>query len=297
MAALHLTDDPAEALALATPLLRRDPLRSSVVATTLRRDVRRREAGEPAPAGRPYWFAIVHEGDDPVGMVMRAAERPPHPLFVLATPERDLRALAQLLHARGEDVGAVNGVEPLAHHLAEEYAALAGRRVAVAMRTRLHRLGRLRPPAGVPGGLRPVRPDEVDLAAAWLDDFHRDVEVQAGREPRAGSPTDPREVLLRVREDRLWWWEDGEPVHVLGANPPAEGVARIAPVHTPAPLRGRGYAGAAVAALAERLAAQGAEVCLFTDQANPVSNRLYERLGFEPVTDMVDLLLDSRGHD
>lgn len=224
MAALHLTDDPAEALALAGPLLRRDPLRSTVVATTLRRDVQRREAGEPAPAGRPYWFAVVREGDEPLGMVMRAAEHPPHPLFVLATPE-------------------------------------------------------------------------PDLVAAWLDDFHRDVEVQAGREPQAGSPADPDEVLPRVREDRLWWWEDGEPVHLLGANPPAEGVARIAPVHTPAPLRGRGYAGAAVAALAGRLAAQGAEVCLFTDQANPVSNRLYERLGFEPVTDMVDLLLDSRGHD
>ena len=35
---------------------------------------------------------------------------------------------------------------------------------------------------------------------------------------------------------------------------------------------------------------QGVRCCLFTDQANPTSNRIYEALGYRPVVDMVNLL-------
>lgn len=48
---------------------------------------------------------------------------------------------------------------------------------------------------------------------------------------------------------------------------------------------------AAVAAVAASLRAVGARVCLFTDRANPTSNRIYAAIGFEPVTEMVHLEL------
>ena len=31
--------------------------------------------------------------------------------------------------------------------------------------------------------------------------------------------------------------------------------------------------------------------CLFTDQANPISNHIYEALGYRPVVDMVNLTI------
>ncbi len=36
----------------------------------------------------------------------------------------------------------------------------------------------------------------------------------------------------------------------------------------------------------------GSWVCLFTDQANPASNRLYSGLGFEPYVDTASLRLE-----
>jgi predicted GNAT family acetyltransferase len=36
---------------------------------------------------------------------------------------------------------------------------------------------------------------------------------------------------------------------------------------------------------------QGARACLFTDRANPVSNRIYAALGYRPVVDMANLVL------
>ena len=43
-----------------------------------------------------------------------------------------------------------------------------------------------------------------------------------------------------------------------------------------------------MAAVSQRLLAAGSRVCLFTDQANPTSNHIYEALGYRPVVDMAD---------
>ncbi len=92
------------------------------------------------------------------------------------------------------------------------------------------------------------------------------------------------------------WVDDGDtPRHLTGANPPAYGVARIGPVYTPKEHRGRGYASAAVAEVSAQLRAEGNRVTLFTDQANPTSNRIYLALGFEPVVDMVELTITVAG--
>jgi predicted GNAT family acetyltransferase len=78
---------------------------------------------------------------------------------------------------------------------------------------------------------------------------------------------------------------------MTGQTSPSFGVARVGPVYTPREHRGNGYAGAAVAGVSRRLVADGVRVCLFTDLANPASNRIYQRLGFRPVVDMANLVV------
>jgi predicted GNAT family acetyltransferase len=46
-----------------------------------------------------------------------------------------------------------------------------------------------------------------------------------------------------------------------------------------------------VAEVSRRILAGGARVCLYTDQANPTSNRIYAALGYRPVVDMANLTL------
>jgi predicted GNAT family acetyltransferase len=53
-------------------------------------------------------------------------------------------------------------------------------------------------------------------------------------------------------------------------------------------LRGRGYGGGVTAAITELAIDRGAaSVVLFTDLANPTSNSLYLKLGYEPIEDRV----------
>jgi predicted GNAT family acetyltransferase len=100
-------------------------------------------------------------------------------------------------------------------------------------------------------------------------------------------------VSRRLAEGRTWLWENesGEVVHLTGATLASRGVSRIGPVYTPAGHRGNGYASWVVAEVAGRLTELGERVCLFTDQANPTSNAIYQRIGFTPVVDMANLVV------
>ena len=62
------------------------------------------------------------------------------------------------------------------------------------------------------------------------------------------------------------------------------GSARISYVYTVPGARGRGFGAAVTAATIESARGAGAaEIVLFADQANPTSNGIYERLGFDRV--------------
>ena len=61
---------------------------------------------------------------------------------------------------------------------------------------------------------------------------------------------------------------------------------RVAWVYTPPENRGKGFAGACVAALSQKLFDDGRKFCfLYTDLANPISNHVYQKMGYEPATD------------
>ena len=291
-AALEFFDDPADFLAAAGEHLARDSVLNTVVATIAEREVRE---GVPVAPGLPHWFVVARSADDRVvGVAMRTAPFEPFPVFVLPMPPAAAVSLARVLHERGEDVGGANGALPATRQFAEESARLARRTAEIVVQTRLHQLHRLTVPPTPTGALRPARDDDVDLVLRWYHAFHREADEQAGRPPGtlAAAELTREEMLVRVRGGRVFLWVvDGEPVHVTAANPPAFGAARIGPVFTPAEHRGHGYAGAAVAQVSQLLLDEGSRPCLFTDQANPVSNRLYQRLGYEPVVDMADMVV------
>jgi DNA ligase D-like protein (predicted 3'-phosphoesterase) len=290
---IEFLTDPAAFLAVARPHLAADPVGTTVMATVTSHLRDERAAGHARPVDRPEWWAVVRDGGDVAGLAMRTAYMAPNPMFLLPMPDPAARALAAAVHARGELVGGVNGSLPAAQVCAGELARLQGGQVEVAQHTRLFELGELRPPEGVPGRLRAATLDDLDLAAEWLDRFLVDADAQAGRAPTAHEPGDPADVRRRIEQGTYWFWldEDGHRVHLTGANPPAFGVARIGPVYTPQPQRRKGFAGAAVAAVSRRLRDAGVRVCLYTDQANPTSNDIYEAIGFRPVVDQANLVI------
>jgi GNAT superfamily N-acetyltransferase len=290
---MQFYSDPAEFLAVAGDRLAADPVVSTVVATVAERAARERVLGEPAHPHAPHWYAVTRDAAGEVtGIAMRTATAAPYPLFLLEMPDDEVRELARHCFERGE-IAPANGVLPAARLFCDELARLAGGRVEVREHTRLFELTELTPPASVPDGrLRPASAAEAELCRAWFNRFHVEAAEQAGH-PETQREEDEftlDDVLRRIEPGLIWLWEDPEvgPVHLTAFNVPAYGVSRVGPVFTPKEHRGRGYASAAVAAVSRMILDTGSRACLFTDQANPTSNRIYEALGYRPVVDMAN---------
>jgi predicted GNAT family acetyltransferase len=64
------------------------------------------------------------------------------------------------------------------------------------------------------------------------------------------------------------------------------GMVRIAPVYTPPQHRFQGYGAAVTAAVSQAAVDAGAkDVVVFTDLANPGSNAIHQRIGYQPLDD------------
>ena len=158
------------------------------------------------------------------------------------------------------------------------------------MGLRLHRLvGPAQAPSSPTGAARCFHPAETALLQDWLRAF--DDEIVTPGEPHSFPSLAQVEA---IRSNCLAWTVDERPVSMARNTRPLLGGWNISSVYTPPELRGRGYAGAVVHALSARLVAKGARyVVLYTDLANPISNRLYARIGFVPVLDQTRLIWES----
>ncbi len=291
---LQFCTDPEEFLAAAGGYLAADPVVSTVVTTVAHR-LLSQQADRSAQPDRTWWLVVRDASGAVAGAGMRTAPFAPYPPFLLPMPGQAAVALAGALHERGEEVLAVNGALPAVQLCAAELVRLRGGHLQVSQHTRLHELGELMLPAAAPGSLQAATENDADLVTEWFAAFAGDADEQAGR-PRGSSAhevPDRAELLRRLRAGRLWFWVDqtGQRVHLTGVNPPSFGVARIGPVYTPPAERGRGWASNAVAEISRRIRAEGTRVCLFTDQANPTSNKIYAALGYQPVVDMANLVI------
>ena len=230
-------------------------------------------------------FLSVADAD---GHVVAASLRTPPNYQVLSVVE-DLDAVDALVDAlAAEELPGVLGPSQAAARFSELFTARTGRSGELGTAERIFRLERVIPPARpAPGWWRLVEPRDRALLARWI------VAFSAEAVPDDPPIDDPDAVAGRwiERVGRLGYlWEDGgRPVCVVGAGGETPNGIRIGPVYTPPDLRGRGYASALTAAASQDQLDRGRQfVFLFTDLANPTSNKIYQAIGFEPVCD-VDL--------
>jgi predicted GNAT family acetyltransferase len=199
-----------------------------------------------------------------------ALRTPPWPLLSSPLgPERSGEQLMKQWLAVDPEVPAVTAVPAAARALAAAWARSTGGTIRTRLREAIHVLDEVHdPPRPASGILRIARPEERDLLIAWMREFAREARVAGPAE--AGAWVDGS-----LRRDGLLFWEDGQPVSMIGVNPAVAGVVRIGPVYTPPPHRRRGYAGSAVAATSRRALGAGAGRCmLLTDVANRTSNNI-----------------------
>jgi RimJ/RimL family protein N-acetyltransferase len=286
--AWQLTDSMDEFERAAGAHLRADPVRQTLPLSIISS---LRHRGQSAFGASPPVFGWHSQPDGDVdGAAMQTA---PYPLLLASLPTGSAADLLGLLAAERGLPGAVNIASADEGGFLADWAAVTGGTGTARTRSRLYRLGRLKPPHPEPPGAgRLASHADLNLLVEWHEAFRAEAEGGGGSPDARGVVTD------RLSYGGLMLWETGgEPVAMAGLTRVDSGVARVAPVYTAPVHRRRGYGGAVTTAITAAALARGATaVVLFTDLANPTSNALYQRLGYEPVEDRV--LLDlTTGRD
>lgn len=275
-----LTADVGEYLTVAGPFLRTNAAEHTTIINAAE-VVRLRGAGAygDSPPLFGWW---CERGSEPAAAFLHT---PPYPVTFTLLAEPAAAELAEVLARLGRPLSGANADPVSAMVFATCWRARTAEEFTVTMRTRLYRLDSLRAPDPLPEGRARVAsgPDRL-LVLEWLERFQR--EAGAGEPSGVARAVDDR---LSYGGITLWEGDDG-PVSLAGMTRPVAGQVRVGPVYTPPRWRGRGFGAAATAAVSQAALDTGArDVVLFTDVANPVSNALYQRLGYRAIGDRVAL--------
>jgi len=154
----------------------------------------------------------------------------------------------------------------------------------------LYQIERVVPPQ-VSGRMRAARPDERELLVRWEQGFADDAHLP----PTERDPAFVASVVDAGLKDGAFslWENDGRPRATARLRPIAGIGARVSGVYTPASERGRGYAAALTAALSQAVLDRGQFCCLFADADNPLTNRIYQRIGYVKVAGFADVLFSD----
>lgn len=206
---------------------------------------------------------------------------PPHPFFPVADPSAvpDVAgAFASFLAARGVRPAGVVGETATAEAFDAAWRRATGALAARRMDQGLFRLTEVEWPKGPrPGVLRNAQVGEVAFLGTWIQAFCEELALPTSSEGalRAAERFQASGGLFVLEVE-------GRLVSMAVAIANTADSVRIGYVYTPKALRGRGYASWTVAHVSETKLSEGNHFCmLYTDLANPTSNKIYQALGYE----------------
>ncbi len=214
-------------------------------------------------------LSALFDGGEPLVATLHT---PPHAMHVTAATDEDLWPLVEIF----PDVAGLFGPDGTVRR----FAQLSGRPHEIDSRMRLFEARAVVPPRPCGGAMRPAVAADCALVGRWFDAFQEDVGEDVRR---------PGAECARLYEGRLFLWTSpgGEPVAMTGWGGRTPVTARVNAVYTPPHLRGRGHASNLVAGVSQHLFDQGCTyLTLFTDLTNPVSNSIYQKIGYRPVADL-----------
>ncbi len=266
----------AEDFLLRTQLLRAaDPFRTNILGS-----VATAVADGSVTYDAYLWWVLTDNQGQTIGAAMRTA---PHGMVLSPMPMNAISELARAISRQDDGLPSVSGPTAVVERFIEEYRGThsqgSTRKAEMEEQHLLYALNELSVPS-VNGVMTAASPQDYEIIFSWYLGFGKDTGVF--------MPNPPGSINAGLgRNSYRFWSVEGEKVCLAGhaalVDTPGGAIARIGPVYTPPEHRRNGYAGALTAKLSQELVEQGAKVMLYTDAANPTSNSIYQRIGYEPI--------------
>jgi uncharacterized protein len=198
----------------------------------------------------------------------------------LFVPE-EIVEVAKLLNQNVRNIPGLVGEKNITNQLAKELTLLRNDIPSIQMNQRLYKLEKVVKKPLTDGRLVKMTIHNLSLIADWVYQFCMDIDESISRMGAEIKATD------LLEKGRVYGWEvDGEIISMANAARPTKSNITINFVYTPIEERKKGYASSCVSALSELMLHSGfRSTSLYTDLANPTSNKIYMEIGYKPIMD------------
>ncbi|MGG5794442.1 GNAT family N-acetyltransferase [Bacillus nitratireducens] len=236
----------------------------------------------------PIFMAVAKRGEEIAVVFLQTVEKQ----MIVATSEiaeEDIVELAKELTKVYPDIPGFIGNKKVIQKLAEEIAILEQKKIVVEMEQGVYELKRVKKKWNKDEIFRTINSDELPLIEKWIYQFCEDVKLPTTKEEAKQT------AHTLITTNRLFGLEvGGKLVSVAAKTRPTTNNITVNFVYTPKEERKKGYASNCVAALSQRMLDEGYETTtLYTDLANPTSNKIYQEIGYEQIMESVLIFLEK----
>jgi uncharacterized protein len=227
------------------------------------------------------FMATVRDAEGAI--LLTAVRTPPHALVFYETGNQAndgaLDCLARGLVEAAIPIDVFAAERDLASRFASLYSSRSKKAFYIHQNLVLYLLEHVHAPPAPSGHFRPAGRQDIFYLPYWLADF-----VPACHIGEYNLEQGIKNANQMIQNGTGFIWEDGVPVSLAAHVRRTDHCAIIGAVYTPPFVRSQGYSTACVAALSAKLLADGWQSCaLYADCANPWSNRVYQKIGYQQV--------------
>jgi uncharacterized protein len=225
------------------------------------------------------YLASVEAGEDVIAVAVMTQ---PYRLVISCQDLAPRKLIAEHLYTQKIQLPGVTGQTEEALAFAETWQNISNQKYQLGMELRIHQLQTVQPIVRAKGFLRNATTKDRPILLQWFQAFFIET---FGKE----MGNTENYVDFYLNNNAIYIWEDEKPVSLVCCAGSTPNGKRFGPVYTPPEYRQKGYATVAVADISQKYLDMGCQFCfLFTDLANPTSNHIYRKIGYQPVTDCCD---------
>jgi predicted GNAT family acetyltransferase len=205
-------------------------------------------------------------------------------LILSFSNKAQLQELASYLKTHDLKFQGVVGPTQESEIFSDLWTAITGKQKNLGMGQKIYKADRIIPPQNILGELKIASEHELDITTQWLVDFAKE-----SLPPNEQKSFEEMKLITSKKMKAQWiylWVVNGNPVSVAHLGRPTKNSIAVSGVFTPQHLRKKGYASAVTAGVTQAMLDAGKKFCvLYTDLANPTSNKIYQVLGYREVAD------------
>lgn len=234
------------------------------------------------PFDHPLFLACKNEQGNVIAQALRTnLERP---LAITRLTEQNVELLCEYLLLNKVILSGVVGPKSASIRFNQLWCEMNSIQSSIGMEQGIYELTKIIPPRQITGSLHRVCESDRAIVLPMIEGFV----IDCFPEDLNPQKTAMHSWELQIKNHSLYVLKNFEDqiVSMACSSRESKNAACISLVYTPPHLRGKGYASQTVAALSQKILDSGKSKCnLFTDLKNPTSNSIYQKIGYQWVSE------------